>query len=351
MEWLAPIQHDPAPFRHAVASRSAYRPLYVKIKLTFACNLRCAMCRHWREERPPPLPLTHWQHLIDDLAALGCRKLHFSGGEPLLAPYLPDLVAQATRLGIRVTLTTNGTLLEKTLARHLVEAGLRGVNISLDSPIRKIHDRLRGVPGAWKATLRGVRHIVRAAPRGKISIRLNTVVSRGNYRSLLGLPDLAADLGVAAINLIAVDAQDSPGLALRQRDLRDYNARIAPHLAQRGMQLGLIQHPDQVYVFGNEDADSAHALNGHYARGFYQQHPCYAPWVHSLIDFNGRVYLCCMTRENMPPLGDLTQQRFSQIWQGAAYSQARQMMHPPTLPQCQCCDNFIAINQALQPVY
>jgi MoaA/NifB/PqqE/SkfB family radical SAM enzyme len=58
------------------------------------------------------------------------------------------------------------------------------------------------------------------------------------------------------------------------------------------------------------------------------------PWTHSLIDFNGLVYVCCMTREQIPPLGDLKQSSFREIWTGAGYQAIRQMMHPPALKPC-----------------
>ncbi len=100
-------------------------------------------------------------------------------------------------------MTTNGTLVDKALAKRLVEAGLRGVNLSLDSPDRRTHDQVRGERGAWKKTTRAIGHFQRAAHKGKISVRINTVVSRLNFASLAPLPELAHSLGAEALNLIA----------------------------------------------------------------------------------------------------------------------------------------------------
>ena len=49
----------------------------------------------------------------------------------MLRPQLPDLVEHATQLGMRVTLKTNGTLVDKVKAKRLIEADLRGVNVSI----------------------------------------------------------------------------------------------------------------------------------------------------------------------------------------------------------------------------
>jgi hypothetical protein len=57
-----------------------------------------------------------------------------------------------------------------------------------------------------------------------------------------------------------------------------------------------------------------------------------------------------MTREQIPPLGDLKTQSFAEIWQGAGFTWARGLMHPPQLKPCRRCDDFIAQNQFLWEV-
>lgn len=341
------VTADAETFRRAVEERRAYRPLYVKIKLMFGCNLKCEMCNHWRETREPPLTIARFKETLGELAALGCRKIHFSGGEPLLRPQVPDLVAHATALGLRVTMTTNGTLVDKALAKRLIESGLRGVNVSLDSPDRRVHDRVRGARGAWKETTRAIRLFRRYAHKGKLVVRVNTVVSRTTYASLAPLPDLAHALGADALNLIPVDDHCGEPLALRRRDIEDYNAHIAPALAARALALGLMAREREAFPFGRTSRDLALARRGNYAFGWYDRHPCFAPWTHSLIDFNGLVYVCCMTREQMPPIGDLKTSSFTEIWTGAGYQAIRRMMHPPALAPCRRCDDFVEENRRL----
>jgi MoaA/NifB/PqqE/SkfB family radical SAM enzyme len=248
-------------------------------------------------------------------------------------------------------MTTNGTLVTKDLAKRLAQAGLRGVNLSLDSPDRKIHDHVRGERGAWKKTVRAVEHFRRAARKGKLAVRLNTVVNRHNYASLAPLPDLAHSLGVDALNLIPVDDHCDEALSLRRRDIADYNQRIAPALAARALELGLMTRPAQAYPFGLSPAQTARARRGHYALGWYDRHPCFAPWTHSLIDFNGLVYVCCMTREQIPPIGDLKTASFTEVWNGPGYAAIRRLMHPPALAPCRRCDDFLDENRGLLEIY
>ncbi len=59
------IVSDAPEFRRAVQARQAYRPVYVKIKLMFGCNLKCEMCNHWRETREPPLSIDRFRSRAD----------------------------------------------------------------------------------------------------------------------------------------------------------------------------------------------------------------------------------------------------------------------------------------------
>ena len=347
MQSLETVLTDADAFRRAVAARKAYVPLYVKFKLMFACNLKCEMCNHWREAREAPLATEQIRGVLTELATLGCRKVHFSGGEPLLRPRMPELIAHASGLGLKVTMTTNGTLVDKELAKQLVQAGLRGVNVSLDSPDRKMHDRVRGVPGSWKKTVKAIEFLHRYNHKGKLTLRINTVVSRTNYCTLAPLPDLAHQLGADGINLIGVDDHCGPQLTPRRRDIEFFNEQVAPQIAERALALGLVQNENEAYPFGRSAREIAQAKRGNYALGWYARHPCFAPWTHSLIDYNGLVYICCMTREQIPPLGDLKKSSFTEIWNGHRYQIVRRLMHPPALAPCRRCDDFIEDNRRL----
>lgn len=333
--------------REAVLHARPFVPLYVKMKVFYGCNLKCEMCNHWRDTREPPVPAERFKEIICELAELGTRKIHISGGEPMLRPQIPEFVELASSTGIKVTMTTNGTLVDKARAKRLVEGGLRGVNISIDSPSRKMHEMIRGVEGAFKATTKAVELFRRYRHKGKLSIRINTVVSRTNYLTLESLPDLAHDLGADGINLIPVDDHCGEILSMRKRDIERFNAEIAPKIADRALALGLIVSDEEAFPFGRSESEVRLGRAGRYAFGYYDRHPCYAPWTHSLIDFNGGVYVCCMTRERIPPLGNIRYQSFRQIWENAAYQRIRLNMHPPGLSPCRRCDDFIGENQKI----
>jgi MoaA/NifB/PqqE/SkfB family radical SAM enzyme len=348
---VARVQDEAEAFCGAVERAEPFRPLMVKIKLTWQCNLVCGMCDYWRQGIPSPLTFDLVTRTLDDLAALGCRKVHFSGGEPTLRPDLPDIIEHARRCKLRVTLTTNGTLLTRELAKQLVVAGLNSVCVSIDSPVRSVHDRIRGVPGAFKQTIAGVRELHRAAKQRGVSlpIRINAVVSRENYDTLDRLPALVHSLGAKSILLMPVD-DPSGGLLLNKRRLLDYNRRIAPVLAEQALALGLMRSLREAYPFGVTREELAASRNGHYARGEFERQPCYAPWTHALIAADARVAPCCSAPR--VTLGNLQEQTLAEIWQGEAYRRLRQAMCDGSpLPHCAGCDVFIVENRVLHGIY
>ena len=345
------LQDEAEAFSGAIKRAEPFRPLMVKIKLTWRCNLACEMCDYWRQDLPTPLTTDLVVHTLDELAALGCRKVHFSGGEPTLRSDLPDLIAHARRLKLRATLTTNGTLLTRELSTRLVKAGLNSVCVSIDSPVRSVHDRIRGMPGAFKQTLTGVRELRRAAERRGVSlpIRINTVVSRENYDTLDKLPVLAHELGAQSLLLMPVD-DPSGKLLLNKRRLLDYNRRIAPALAERSVALGLMRGPGEAYPFGATKDELAASRHGHYARGLYERQPCYAPWTHSLVTADANVAPCCSAAR--VTLGDLQYQSFADIWQGESYRRLRHAVRDgEPLPHCAGCDVFLAENRTLHRIF
>jgi MoaA/NifB/PqqE/SkfB family radical SAM enzyme len=344
---LERVADDQATFRACVEANEPYKPLYVKIKLTWRCNLRCQMCNYWRQERHNALSPELLRTTVDELAKLGCGKIHLSGGEPLLREDLFELIEYMVDKGMRVNLTTNGTLLSREKAQRLATSGAKSISVSIDSPEAKIHDRIRA-KGAWKRTIKGLRNLRRAIrkAKAKTKIRLNTVISRTNYESLIDLPDLAHGAGANALTLIPVDDPEGR-LLLNKRRIRDYNERIAPILASQGLEYGLLDSEREAYPFGTEKAEIEQSKKGRYALGLYDEQPCYAPWTHALITPSARVYACCMTRGMPKPLGNLLEAPFTDIWQGETYRAFRIRMHGAPLEICRHCDDFLDQNRYL----
>lgn len=109
---------------------------YLRLSVTARCNLRCRYCLPDGAPPEPPnlLSFDELTRLAGVFASLGISRIRLTGGEPLVRRNLPELVSGLTALpGIEdVSLTTNGVLLQRHAAT-LKAAGLRRINVSLDS--------------------------------------------------------------------------------------------------------------------------------------------------------------------------------------------------------------------------
>src|SRR5437660_4052471 len=109
----------------------------LRISVTDRCNIRCVYCMPETVTFLPRKSLLSFEEIerfVRVAATLGIDKIRLTGGEPLVRRDLPALVAKLAAIaGIKdIGLTTNGILLAP-LARALWEAGLRRINVSLDT--------------------------------------------------------------------------------------------------------------------------------------------------------------------------------------------------------------------------
>jgi MoaA/NifB/PqqE/SkfB family radical SAM enzyme len=129
-------------------------PAVISLTLTNTCNLRCRMCGQWgtsgylnRREKPVPLPAARWIELVEEAARHGVKVVGIRGGEPFLFPGIIQILKAIKERGVFGYIDTNGTLLER-FASEILESGIDAINLSVDGP-EEIHDRVRGVPGAF----------------------------------------------------------------------------------------------------------------------------------------------------------------------------------------------------------
>lgn len=162
------------------------RPVVVW-NMTRSCNLKCVHCysssRNIRYSNE--LTTDEGKELISDLAHFGSPVLLFSGGEPLTRKDLPELAEFAVDQGMRVVISTNGTLLTKEMAKNLKKIGVSYVGVSIDG-MEKTHDSFRGVKGAFDMTMNGIR-ICRDEG---IKVGLRVTMNRKNFADIPALFEL-----------------------------------------------------------------------------------------------------------------------------------------------------------------
>jgi 12,18-didecarboxysiroheme deacetylase len=151
------------------------------------CNLKCVHCYAQSRDIAYKNELTTQQgkDLIDDLAQFGTPVILFSGGEPLMREDLPELAQYARQKGMRAVISTNGTLIDKKMAKVLKEIGLSYVGVSLDG-MRETNDKFRGVKGAFDLALAGMRN---CRVEG-IKVGLRFTINKRNVKDIPAIFDL-----------------------------------------------------------------------------------------------------------------------------------------------------------------
>jgi len=208
----------------------------LQFHITNGCNLRCKHC--YVSSGSPfqyEAGLDKWVEVIE--AARSRYKTVYvgiSGGEPLLVPWLPDLLAHTRSRQIRTTLLSNGMLWTD---KRINEIGqyVDLVNVSLDGATAEVHDGVRG-RGAFRQALRGIHRIGDAG----IEVGINICLMRSNIRDIEdNLHDLVKSFPFRLSVLFGKFVEEGRGKDFRSEQVpADELARVLPRLASQFLESG-----------------------------------------------------------------------------------------------------------------
>jgi len=237
--------------------------------ITTRCNCRCYFCKVWRKPAIEPT-LDQAFQTIDILNKIGCYSLSITGGEPLLYPYLPEVIDYAHEKGFIVQINTNGSILAENVS-SISKADL--VTISLDYPNEE-HDKIREHPYLFQKALRGANACRHANLRVDFStlllgrqdiVKLVDIAKSFNASLVLSYPEVGGSLHA--------DAWELPS---KQWLTECFKSAIA--LKERG-------YPIFNTILGLRDAIQ-------YLNSEKRTLPCFAGESIIYIDWNGWVYPC-----------------------------------------------------------
>lgn len=188
---------DIAPARPS-AERNGFRPSLISWNLTRRCNLRCPHC-YLSAGKKEEAELTTGEclGLVDEMKALGTEMVILTGGEPLLRKDIYELASAASERGLWVVMGTNGVLLDDRVARKMIECGVKGVGISIDSIYPDKHNSFRGGPDSWQHSVRGLE----VAKANGLEVLVQTTVMGMNRDEIPQLIDFARERGAWSFNL------------------------------------------------------------------------------------------------------------------------------------------------------
>jgi radical SAM protein with 4Fe4S-binding SPASM domain len=294
--------------------------------ITDRCNLACAHCysrsgpgRDTKNELSTAEALA----LIDDFSEMGVPLILFSGGEPLLREDIWELARHARKKGIKMALSTNGTLITADIAGKIKESGIEYAGISLDGATAATHDRFRNVEGAFERSVAAFSRCREAGVRCGVRITL----TRENCGELGALVDLAQKIGAGRFCLY--------WLVPTGRGMESYNRlqlgpdavtdalrllyRRAQETDAETMEFLTVDAPqDAIHLLSSMEHDRSPDLIDARSLIASSKGGCSAGDRVANIDPQGNVYPCQFARSYEFLVGNVREQPFSKLWDNAA---------------------------------
>ena len=188
-------------------------PLTVNWALNNSCNFVCRHC-YSRNDTAEELDGELLCAAMKKVAAAGVLSVNFGGGEPLLRRDLLAIASCAAGCGMRVSMNSNGYLIDAEQAAALKKAGFSKVGISIDSHLAELHDRFRGVAGSHERSIKALAYLRAAGIRTSIS----TVICTFNHDHIDSLIAFALEHKVSQLNFHNFKCS---GLGLANKDELD----------------------------------------------------------------------------------------------------------------------------------
>lgn len=345
-------------------------PKWVVIQLLEECNLRCRMCYEWGKEGSyhekrglAQLDLHVIKKVIRDVSP-GKPYFGLFGGEPLMYPWVDEVLQTIRDCGMSVDIPTNGMLLEP-LAEMLVETKPRRLWISLDGP-QDINDQQRG-KGVYQKVTEGIERLfevrqTRGSELPKIGVTM--LVTPFNYRYIEDLFFNCLDM--SKIDHISIEFQ----LYATEQQCQDYakilrdefgveNAPGARGFIWNVTEFASIDIPELIRQIRNvkafcqerniyfitypktiEEDNISRFFSADWGNMVDKRSRCSFPWIYMEINAKGDVSPCHTFYDLT--LGSIYEQEILDIWNGLRYEKYRNYMRKNLLPICTACSRYYA---------
>ncbi len=287
---------------------------------TRTCNLNCRHCyaEAVNSYHPGELSTEEAKSFMETLVDYHVPVLLFSGGEPLMRKDIFDLIEYGNQIGLRMVISTNGTLIDKAKAKLIKELGISYAGISLDG-LKEVNDIFRGVPGGFDLAMEGFQNCRDAGQ--KTGLRLT--LSKTTYLELPAIFQLIEKERIQRVCFYHL-VYSGRGSKISSEDLTHEETRRALDFIiektldfhNRGIESEILtvdNHCDGIYLYEymkDKDEEQSEKIfqlitsNGGNRSGS----------AISSVDWNGTVYIDQFTRDM--PLGNIRETAFGQIWDG-----------------------------------
>ncbi|MBF0467607.1 MAG: heme b synthase [Desulfamplus sp.] len=283
---------------------------------TRRCNLSCVHCRAAAEDHvyENELDTAAAMTLMDQIRDAGQPIVILTGGEPLLREDIFDIAAYGTKIGLRMVMAPNGTMITPENAIKMKESGIKRISISLDGSTKESHDKFRGVDGAFEGALNGIDF----AKDAGLEFQINTTITKTNLEEIPKILALAESLGAVAHHIfLLVPTGRGKYIVDQEIDAKEYEKTLNWFYDQRDkttLQLKATCAPHYYRILRQRAKDEgkkvtfeSHGLDA-VTRG------CLAGTGFCFISHIGEVQTCGFLDVKC---GDITKSTFKDVWQGS----------------------------------
>ncbi len=308
------------------------------------CNCRCVMCDIWRIRQVREITPRDLEPHLTSLRELNVKWIVFSGGEPLMHSDISSLSRVCRAEGVRVTLLTAGLTLEK--RADIVAASIDDLIVSIDGP-PDIHDKIRGVPGAYRRLQRGIEALRQL--RAEMPIHGRCTIQKGNFGELRNTVHAARALNLNSISFLAVDTTSnafnrpggwSPG---HQATVALNTAEVA--VLESEIEALISEYENEIESgFVVENAEKLRRIPLRF-RSRLGQIPamaprCNAPWVSAVVESDGTVRPCFFHR----PIGNIHEHPLADVVNSDEALNFRRNLDISRDPVCRNCVCSLFVN-------
>ena len=311
-------RHGQGAIQAGLLQFSSERSPIVVWNITSQCNLKCRHCYIQATESAAADEMTtdEGKAFIDDLAEMKVPVLLFSGGEPMLRPDLFELAAYAVEKGLRIVLSTNGTLIDDFSAQLIKDAGFQYVGVSIDG-CEPIHDEFRGEQGSFAAALSGLRAAKAAGNRTGIRFTLNNM-NKQDLPAVLELIEKERIDRFCMYHLVyAGRGSDMKKYDLTHEEKRDVARLLIEKtldFERRGVEIEILttdNHADGLFLLDYIKQNDPGRVGE--VRQLLEMHGgCSAGDRMADVDYMGDVHPCQFWSDLT--LGNVRRKKFSEIW-------------------------------------
>jgi mycofactocin radical SAM maturase len=291
-------------------------PVNVTWEMTYACNLSCIHCLSDSGNRRAAESSTEaCRRVIDQLSAMKVFQFNIGGGEPFMRPDFLDLMDYAHDKGMVTCISTNGTLIDREIARRL-DHPLVYIQVSLDGATPESNDPIRG-----RGSFDMVRQALECLRERDIEVSINTVLTRRSFPELDRMTELAAEFGaklrVSRFRPSGRGKQSWAELNVSAEQMLAFSDWLGGHL---GVSTG-----DSFFSVSTEERRSL-GLN-----------MCGACKLTCCISPEGGVYPCAFLQEADFRAGRVPEEDFGEIWR---HSPVFHSFRELEIKSCESCHRF-----------